>query len=173
MTATDDYNTEQVKKLLKDDRRITCEEMAQEIEISVGSIHFILRNHLKMRARWLPHHLMPEQAECCLTIATQLLYSYDSGGQDFLERIIAVDETWIRSYELEMKRQSTEWNTPSSPRPAKYRRTQSKLKMLMIFMYDRHGILTGHRMESGRTINGKYYEEYLKQEDHDGPISLT
>ena len=162
MTATDDYNTE----LLKDDRRITCKEMAQELEISVGSVHFILRNRLKMRkvsARWLPHRLTPEQAERCLTIATRLLYHYDSEGQDFLERIVAVDETWIRSYEPEMRRQSTEWHTPSSTRPEKYRWTQSKLKMLMIFAYDRHGILTSHRVESGKTIKGKYYEEYLKR----------
>ena len=122
MTATDDYNTEQVKKLLKDDRRITCEEMAQESEISVGSVHFILRNRLKIckvSARWLPHHLMPEQAERHLTVVTQLLYHYDSEGQDFLERIVAVDETWIKSYELEMRRQLTKWHTPSSPRLAK------------------------------------------------------
>ena len=135
--------------------------MAQELEISVGSDHFILRNRLKMRkvsARWLPHRLTPEQAERRLTIAIQLLYRYDSEGQEFLERIVAVDETWIRSYEPEMRRQSTEWHTPSSPRPAKYRRTQSKLKM-----YDRHGILTSHRVESGKIINGKYYEEYLKK----------
>ena len=68
MTATDDYNTEQVKKLLKDDRTITYEEMvAQELEISGGSVHFFLRNRLKMSkvsAWWLPHHLTPEQAEC-------------------------------------------------------------------------------------------------------------
>ena len=36
MTATDSYNTEKLKRLLKSDRRITCEEMAQELEISVG-----------------------------------------------------------------------------------------------------------------------------------------
>ena len=52
LTATDDYNTEQVKKLLKDDRRITCEKMAQELEISVGSVHFILRNRLKIHKRY-------------------------------------------------------------------------------------------------------------------------
>ena len=32
----------------------------------------------------------------------------------------------------------------------------------MIFAYDRHGILTSHKVESGKTINGKYYEEYIK-----------
>ena len=33
----------------------------------------------------------------------------------------------------------------------------------MIFAYDRHGILTSHKVESGKTINGKYYEEYIKK----------
>ena len=99
---------------MKDDRRNTCEELAQELEISVGSVHFILRNRLKMRkfsARWLPHRLRPEQAERRLTIAIQILCHYDSEGQDFLERIVAVNETLIRSYEPEMRRQSTEWHT--------------------------------------------------------------
>ena len=32
----------------------------------------------------------------------------------------------------------------------------------MIFAYDRRGILTSHKVESGKTINGKYYEEYIK-----------
>ena len=140
--------------------------MAQELEISVGSVDFILRNRLKMRkvsALWLPHRLTPEQVERRLTIAAQLLYCYDSEGRNFLERIVAVNETWIRSYEPELRRQSTEWHKPCSPRPAKYRRTQSKLKMLMIFAYNRHGILTSHRVESGKTINGKYYEEYPKK----------
>ena len=34
--------------------------------------------------------------------------------------------------------------------------------MLMIFAYDRHGILTSHKVGSGKTIDGKYYEEYIK-----------
>ena len=32
----------------------------------------------------------------------------------------------------------------------------------MIFAYYRHGILTSHKVENGKTINGKYYEEYIK-----------
>ena len=33
----------------------------------------------------------------------------------------------------------------------------------MIFAYDKHGILTSHKVESGKTINGIYYEEYIKK----------
>ena len=117
----------------------------------------------KVSARWVPHRLTSNQAERRLEVTTHLLSRFDSEGQDFLSRIVAIDETGVRSYEPELKRQSAEWYTPSSPRPAKYRRTQSKFKMLMIFAYDRHGILISHKVESGKSINGKYYEEYIKK----------
>ena len=76
VTTKDSYNTEQLIRLLKSDRRITCEEMAQELEMSVGSVHTILRNHLKMRkvsARWVPHCLKSDQAKCRLEVTTHLL----------------------------------------------------------------------------------------------------
>ena len=47
--ATNSCNIEQLKTLLKCDRRIMCKEMALGSEINVGSIHTILHNHLKMR----------------------------------------------------------------------------------------------------------------------------
>ena len=84
--------------------------MAQELEISVGSVHTILRNHLKMRkvsARGVPHRLTSDQAERRFEVATHLLSRFDSEGQDFfLSRIVAIDETWVRSYEPELKTQS-------------------------------------------------------------------
>ena len=60
--------------------------MAQELEIRVGSVHMILRNHLKRRkvsARWVSHRLMSNQEECRLEVATHLLSRFDSEGQDF------------------------------------------------------------------------------------------
>ena len=69
------------------------------------------------------------------TIATNLLSCYDA-GQDFIPRIAAIDKTWVRSYEPELRRQSAEWHTPNSLRPAKFRRVQTKLKMLMIYAFD-------------------------------------
>ena len=35
--------------------------------------------------------------------------------------------------------------------------------MLIMFSYDRHGILTSHKVETGKAINGKYYEDYIKK----------
>ena len=78
-----------------------------------------------------------------------------------LQRIVAIDETWIRSFEPELKRQSSKWHTKDSPRPLKFRRSQNRPKMLMIFAYDFRGVLTAHRVPKGRTVNKEYYEKYL------------
>ena len=55
--------------------------------------------------------------------------------------IVAIDETWVRDFEPELKSQSNEWRSPSSPRPKKFRRAQSKVKQMMIFAYDHRGII--------------------------------
>ena len=104
-----------------------------------------------------------DEIERRLEIATDLLSRFTDEGNEFLSRIVAVDETWVRSYEPELKSQASEWHAPNSPRPAKFRRTQGKIKMLMIFAYDIHGILTSHRVPNGQTVNGKYYREYIQK----------
>ena len=78
-----------------------------------------------------------------------------------LQRIVAIDEAWIRSFEPELKRQSSEWHTKDSPRPLKFRQSQNCPKMLMIIAYDFRGVLTAHRVPTGRTVNKEYYEKYL------------
>ena len=60
MSATDGENFEKVAKLLNDDRRYTCTEIAHELDISHGSAHSILTERLEMRkvaARRVPHML--------------------------------------------------------------------------------------------------------------------
>ena len=133
--------------------------MAQELEISVGSVHTIISNRLGMRkvsARWIPHRLTSNQAQRRLKVATANFTGFSTVGEDFLSRIVSIDETGVRSYESELKRQSAEWHTPSSPRYAKFWRVHSKLKMLMIFVYDIRGVFTTHKVPAGKTVNGKY-----------------
>ena len=55
--------------------------------------------------------------------------------------IVAIDETWVRVFESEFKSQSNEWRSPSSPRPKKFWRAQSKVKQMMIFAYNHRGII--------------------------------
>ena len=164
VTVTDADNTEIVAHLLNSDRRFTCEEIAYETGISKSSVHVILTKNLSMRkiaARWVPHALSQTEREKRVEICTELLNRYSEEGETMLNRVVAIDETWIRSFEPELKRQSSEWHTPNSPRPVKFRRSMNCPKMLMIFAYDINGVLTTHRVQHGCTVNKEYYEWYL------------
>ena len=152
---------ENVAKLLNDDRRYSCDEIAHELDISHGSVHQILTESLQMRkivARWVPHMLSESEKHQHVNIARKLLKRYGEDGNEMLQQIVAIHETWIRSFEPELKRQSSEWNTKNSPRPVKFRRSQNCDKMLMIFAYDFSGVLTVHRVPTGQTVNKEYYK---------------
>ena len=86
-----------------------------------------------------------------------------AGGGTFLNRIVAIDETWLRSYEQELKSQSTKWDSPASPRPAKFHRKQRNLKQLATFAYDNSGLLTTDYVPVGETVNGEYYSIFLRK----------
>jgi len=53
---------------------------------------------------------------------------------------------WVRDFEPELKSQSDEWGSPTSPRHKTFRRAQSKVKQMMIFAYDHRGIITTDRV---------------------------
>jgi len=52
--------------------------------------------------------LTAEQKQKCLEIATLLKQRFNIEGQAFLYQIVAIDETWFRDFEPELKSQSHE-----------------------------------------------------------------
>ena len=52
-------------------------------------------------------------------IAQQLLHRFREKGNEFLQNVVAIDETWIRDFEPELKSQSSEWRGKGSSRPKK------------------------------------------------------
>ena len=79
-----------------------------------------------------------------------------------LQQIVAIDETWIWSFEPELKHKSSEWHTKNSQRPVEFRRSQNCAKMLMIFAYGFHVVLSAHRVPTGETVNKEYYKMYIR-----------
>ena len=68
-----------------------------------------------------------------------------------------MDETWARSYEPNLKRQSNEWKHPGSPRPKKVRPTQCAVKVMFIVAYDTDGVVLHHAVSPRETVNAAYY----------------
>lgn len=164
-TSNEEEHLEQLRALMETDRRWTCDELAEQMpQVSRTSIYRLLTDVLGMRkvaARWVPHNLSEEQKAERVTISRRLLQRQQRDS-NFLDRIVAIDETWIRSYEPELKRQSAEWRHPDSPRPKKFRQKPSSMKLMMIAAYDSTGVILSHFVPQGQTVNAAYYSNYLR-----------
>ena len=91
------------------DRGIQVEEIAQALGISHGSISTILHDRLGMRkltACWVPKSLSNEQMATRASVCSALLKRFRS-KDDFLLRLVTVDETLVHYYEPENKAQSS------------------------------------------------------------------
>ena len=76
-------------------------------------------------------------------------------GQDplLLEIIITGDETWCYQFDPESKRQSmAAWFSPTSPRPKKSRLKISKVKTLLIAVFDNKDIIQKEFVPARQTI---------------------
>ena len=94
------------------------------LHISHGSVSIILHDRLGMRkptAHWVPKSLSDEQMATRASVVSALLKRFRSKKDDFLSRLVTVDETWIHYYEPENKAQSRQWVGPRSPRPKKFK----------------------------------------------------
>jgi len=82
-TAVIRVNIQRVERLILDNRRITCGEIAQETK----HLHF-----RKVSARWVPRLLSAFDWHRRVEDCTELKERFDREGQDFLDRIITCDE---------------------------------------------------------------------------------
>jgi hypothetical protein len=81
-------------------------------------------------------------------------------GNNFLDRVITVDETWCFQYDPETKRQSMQWKTSASPRPKKARQGSPSEDNAHLF-FDHKGIVHFEFLEEGRTVNQNCYLQML------------
>ena len=82
------------------DRRWTAHELAAEIGVCHKTVLHILHDILgyrKLAALWIPHENSEVQQWHRYPVAQALFDRYQREGDDFLERIVAMNETWARS----------------------------------------------------------------------------
>ncbi|GFQ66084.1 histone-lysine N-methyltransferase SETMAR [Trichonephila clavata] len=108
-TATTDANVGKVDDMIRANRRITIDEVAEELGISheraQNIIHDILR-YRKVSARWVPRQLTSTHQEQRMVVSLEHLVRYHEDGSDFLFRIVTGDETSVSAAFIETSRSS-------------------------------------------------------------------
>ena len=112
-----------------------------------------------MHARWVLRLLKDFEKDRRVKESRAFLRRYRKEGNDFLDRIITTDETWMWFYDLEMKGQSAVSNRSGSPPPEKARVTKSGGKHMFIMFCDRRGMILHHAVPKDTTVNAGYYSK--------------
>ena len=73
------------------------------------------------------------------------------------------NESWIYCYDLETKRQSSQWKHAGTPRPKKVRQSKSTHKHLMIPFFDSTGMIYMQWVPTGQTVNKELNVEVLRE----------
>ena len=125
--------------------------------ISIGSCHQILTEKLQMRrvsAKFAPRLLTDDQRENRVEICQELLANAN-GNENFLQKIIRGDETWVCGYDVETKMHSSQWMGKGSPRPKKARMSRSKMKVMLVVIFVWKGTVHHEFAPRGQMVRGQ------------------
>ena len=116
-SATDENHADTLNELMSLKRTWTIDELADTMGISHGSVYVLLRrgNYRKIGPHWLPHNLSEQDLELRVRAARLNLRCF-SGNPRMLDRIIAIDGTYVRSYTPLNPQQAREWRLPGEER---------------------------------------------------------
>ena len=78
-------------------------------------------------------------------------------NKNFLNSIVAEDETWCFRYDPTTKHQSAEWKSPGSPKGKKVCLQKSKVKTMLVCFCDSKGIIHQEFIPEGQTVTGILY----------------
>jgi hypothetical protein len=96
----------------------------------------------------VPEQLKELHEEKCLEICKLFLDSCGAKGDNFLERIVTEDETWIHHYEPESKCQGMKWKYPHSPAKRKFKTHPTAGNLMLTVFWDSQRLLLEHFQET-------------------------
>ena len=97
------------------------------------------------------------------SVYSALLKRFRLKEDDFLSRLVTVDETWVHYYEPENKAPSRQSVGPVSPRPKKFKTQPSAGKVVATVFWDAQGISMLDFPTQKSTITVAYYANLLDQ----------
>ena len=118
-SSTTPETVAQIQEIILQDQRRTIRDIAEEVDVGYGTCQRVLTEELGMQsvaAKFVPRILTADQMQQRVSVCTELR-QLASNDEMFLSRVITGDESWVYSYDPKTKRQSSQWISPTSPRP--------------------------------------------------------
>lgn len=166
ISVTSPENISTIEKLILEDRRIRIQQIAEIMNMSSERVFNIIHEHLRMRkvsARWVPRMLTPFDKQRRVESSQQLLNACEGQEEDFINKIVTGDETWIHHFDPESKQESMQWKHKDSPPPKKFKVQKSAGKVMATIFWDSEGILLIDYLPHKTTITGAYYSTLLER----------
>ena len=157
-TATTKDNINLALKMVMQDGRISCRQIAERLGISIEQADKILTKELgfsKVSATWVPRLLTPEQNSTRCTVSMGNLALFEANEDNFLARFITMDKTWVHHYQPETKEQSKRWKHTSFPTPKKAKVVRSAGKVMAFVFWDYQGVILIEYLQKGHTVTGQ------------------
>jgi len=157
---------EKIHELMLDDHQISAKSIAEQLGIShegVGSMNHEDLDKRKISTKCVPKCLNADQKRQCFQSSEKPLEFFRCDSNDFLSRLVTMDETWLYHYDPETKQQSVEWRHSGSPRPKKLRMQKSAGNLLASIFWGLDGILIIDYLPNGQTPKAEYYLSLLVQ----------
>jgi len=160
---------DQIHELILEDCWISAKSIAGQLGFSRERVGSIIHEDLDMRklsAKWVPKFLNADQKCQRCQSSEQLLEFFRRDPNEFLSRLVTMDETWLCHYYPKTKQQSMEWRHSGSPSPKKFRVQKSAEKFLASIFWDQDGTLLigyhpkGHTNHTG-AIEGHFEGKML------------
>ncbi|CAF4211367.1 unnamed protein product, partial [Rotaria sordida] len=132
ITETTSENIEEIRLLINDDPYLTIEELQEQTDLSYGTVHRIITDHLNLRkvtARYIPKDLTDFQRAERVRICKENLAKFQQGTWRLCD-IITGDESWFYHKQIGRKSSNAAWS---------------------------NGPVFIHHLERGQTIDHQYY----------------
>jgi len=159
ITETTSENIEQIRQLIDDDPYLTIEALQEQTDLSYGTVHRIITNHLNLRkitARYIPKDLTDFQRAARVRICKENLSKFQQGTWRLCD-IITGDESWFYHKQIGRKSSNAAWVKRGDPPPTVVRQSKYAPKTLLAIFFKSNGPLLIHRLERGQTIDHHYY----------------
>lgn len=155
---------ERCRQLIEEDRRISVSSLSIALNVSIGSVHNIIHQHLhakKLMSKWIPKLLSDDQKGERVSCAKLALRLYRQDKMGFLQRIITQDETKISLWNPPTNQESKSWtflNETSYPLP---RTSKTRAVTMLSVWWDVLGPIHIEFIRAGSTMNGEAYRHSI------------